>query len=99
MAKNKIYSLADLRDLLYYCSKLLNKLSAALLLLSEVLWIDGIPMPELQDIFNGIRLKSMSSAQVKAFHMIRRCRTSYMGVKNRFPSLFHSYILLVICLN
>ncbi|MEL1136581.1 IS91 family transposase [Desulfitobacterium sp. THU1] len=36
-------------------------------------------MPELQDIFNQVRLKSMSPAQAKAFHMIRRCRTSSMG--------------------
>lgn len=36
-------------------------------------------MTELQDIFNQVRLKSMSPAQAKAFHMIRRCRTSSMG--------------------
>ena len=36
-------------------------------------------MTELQDIFNQVHLKSMSPAQAKAFHMIRRCRTSSMG--------------------
>lgn len=36
-------------------------------------------MPELQDIFNHVRPKFMSSAQAKAFHMIRHCRTSSMG--------------------
>jgi len=36
-------------------------------------------MPELQDIFNQVRPKSLSPAQAKAYHMIRRCRTSSMG--------------------
>jgi hypothetical protein len=36
-------------------------------------------MPELQDIFKHVRLKSMSPAQAKAFNMIRVCRTSTLG--------------------
>jgi len=36
-------------------------------------------MPELQDIFKSVRLKSLSPAQAKAFNMIRVCRTSILG--------------------
>lgn len=36
-------------------------------------------MPELQDIFKSVQLKSLSPAQAKAFHMIRLCRTSTLG--------------------
>ncbi|MCO1604785.1 transposase zinc-binding domain-containing protein, partial [Desulfosporosinus nitroreducens] len=36
-------------------------------------------MPELQDIFKHVRLKRLSPAQAKAFHMIRHCRTSTLG--------------------
>ncbi|MBZ4654914.1 MAG: putative transposase [Peptococcaceae bacterium] len=36
-------------------------------------------MPELQDIFNHVRLDTLSPAQAKAFHMIRHCRTSKLG--------------------
>jgi len=38
-----------------------------------------IPLPELQDIFKHVRLKRLSPAQAKAFHMIRHCRTSTLG--------------------
>lgn len=36
-------------------------------------------MPDLQDIFKQVRLKRLSPAQAKAFHMIRHCRTSTLG--------------------
>lgn len=36
-------------------------------------------MSELQDIFNHVRLDSMSPAQAKAFNMIRSCRTETLG--------------------
>ncbi len=36
-------------------------------------------MPELQDIFKSVRLKRLSPAQAKAFHIIRHCRTSTLG--------------------
>ena len=36
-------------------------------------------MPDLQDIFKSIRLKSLSPSQAKAFNMIRVCRTSTLG--------------------
>jgi len=36
-------------------------------------------LPELQDIFKHVRLKRLSPAQAKAFHMIRHCRTSTLG--------------------
>ena len=36
-------------------------------------------MPELQDIFNQVQPNSLSPSQAKAFHMIRRCRTSSLG--------------------
>ena len=38
-----------------------------------------IQMTELQDIFKHVKLKSLSPAQAKAFHMIRLCRTSALG--------------------
>lgn len=36
-------------------------------------------MPELQDIFNQLSLRSLSPSQAKAFHMIRHCRTPSLG--------------------
>ena len=36
-------------------------------------------MPELQDVFNQVRLDAMSPAQSKAFNMIRHCRTATLG--------------------
>lgn len=41
--------------------------------------MDVILMPELQDIFNHVRLGSASPAQAKAFNMIRHCRTATLG--------------------
>ncbi len=41
--------------------------------------MDVILMPELQDIFNHVRLGSISPAQAKAFNMIRHCRTATLG--------------------
>ena len=41
--------------------------------------MDVVSMPELQDIFNHVRLDSMSPAQAKAFNMIRHCRTATLG--------------------
>ncbi|MDO0825537.1 transposase zinc-binding domain-containing protein [Desulfosporosinus nitroreducens] len=38
-----------------------------------------VRMPELQDIFKSVRLKSLSPTQAKAFNMIRVCRTSTLG--------------------
>lgn len=41
--------------------------------------MDVVRLPELQDIFKHVKLKSLSPDQAKAFHMIRLCRTWALG--------------------
>jgi hypothetical protein len=57
-------------------------------------------MYKIQQIFNMVKLNSVSTNQIKAFHAIRSCRTPKLGMHiNHCKSCNHSEVLFNSCRN